>query len=243
MLGIEREVVSPNHSICVGFDVKPAHGLAFPFRALTYHAERPSDRLAFLTLFPIGSSMRANFFCYRDMHDPWLRQLRHFPEQTLQAAMPKLRRVIGEFIVTSPVKIRPADLYVTKGHVQPGVVLVGDAFSTSCPAAGTGTGKVFNDVERLCNIHIPHWLASEGMGAEKIAAFYDDPVKRAYDVHSAAKAYQLRALSIEPGLSWEARRWARFMVRLGIGSLRQARERLSAGPMGRVAAAADSNTV
>ncbi len=33
--------------------------------------------MAYLTLFPIGSdAMRANLFVYRDMHDPWLRQLR-----------------------------------------------------------------------------------------------------------------------------------------------------------------------
>jgi hypothetical protein len=36
------------------------------------------------------------------------------------------------------------------------------------------------------------------MGEEKIAAFYDDAVKKAYDAHSAAKAYYLRSLSIEP---------------------------------------------
>ena len=58
------------------------------------------------------------------------------------------------------------------------MVLIGDAFSTSCPAAGTGTGKVFTDVERLCNVYIPRWFATPGMGAEKIAAFYDDPVRR-----------------------------------------------------------------
>ena len=44
------------------------------------------------------------------------------------------------------------------------------------------------------------------MGADKIAAFYDDPVKRAYDAHSAEKAFHLRALTVEPGLAWAARR-------------------------------------
>ena len=83
--------------------------------------------------------------------------------------MPALRKLTGEAEVVGPVKIRPADLYVTRGHVQPGVVLVGDAFATSCPAAGTGTSKVFTDVERLCNVYIPQWFASEGMGADKIA--------------------------------------------------------------------------
>jgi 2-polyprenyl-6-methoxyphenol hydroxylase-like FAD-dependent oxidoreductase len=77
------------------------------------------------------------------------------PETTLDEAMPNLRRVTGDFEVEGPVKIRPADLYITGGHLQPGVVLVGDAFATSCPAAGTGSGKVFTDVERLCNVDIP----------------------------------------------------------------------------------------
>ena len=75
-------------------------------------------------------------------------------------------------------KIRPVDLYVTKGYRQNGVVLVGDAFSSSCPAAGTGARKALVDVERLCNVHIPQWLATPGMRDSKIASFYADPVKR-----------------------------------------------------------------
>ena len=118
---------------------------------------------------------------------------------------------------------------MTEGHRQPGIVLIGDAFATSCPAAGTGTDKVFTDVERLCNVHIPDWLATDGMDEDKIAAFYDDPVKTACDAWSTAKAFQLRSLSIDNGISWRARRWARFIVRLGEGLLRQVRDRLTAG--------------
>ena len=40
---------------------------ASTFRALTYYPERVADRMAYLTLFPIGSAMRANLFVYRDM--------------------------------------------------------------------------------------------------------------------------------------------------------------------------------
>ena len=217
-LGIARKVISECHSITIGFDVEPTDRPRFDFRALTYFPERASDRMAYLALFPIGSKMRANLFVYRNMHDPWLREMRKTPEPALQALMPGLRRVAGDFAVTSDVKIRPADLYVTEGHRQAGVVLIGDAFATSCPAAGTGTNKVFNDVERLCNVHIPRWLATQGMGAEKIAAFYDDPEKIAGDHFSANKAYYLRALSVETGLVWRAHRWARFLGRLGIDS-------------------------
>ena len=217
-LGITREVVSECHSITIGFDMEPAGRPHFDFRALTYFPERASDRMAYLALFPIGSKMRANLFVYRDMHDPWLREMRKTPEPALHALMRGLRKLTGDFTVTGDVKIRPADLYITKGHRQAGIVLVGDAFATSCPAAGTGTYKVFNDVERLCNVHVPRWLASDGMGAEKIAAFYNDPVRVAGEHFSANKAFYLRALSVETGLVWRAHRWARFLGRLGIDS-------------------------
>ena len=228
-LGIERCVTSECHSIMVGFDFTPVGRSAFDFPALTYYPERSHHRMAYLTLFPIGNVMRANLLVYRRMDDPWFRQLRQTPEQTLLAMMPGLRRITGNFKVTGQIKIRPADLYVSRGHRQPGLVLIGDAFATSCPAAGTGTDKVFTDVERLCNVHIPDWLATDGMDEDKIAAFYDDPVKTACDAWSTAKAYQLRSLSIDNGISWRVRRWARFIARLGEGTLRRVRGRLEAG--------------
>jgi 2-polyprenyl-6-methoxyphenol hydroxylase-like FAD-dependent oxidoreductase len=226
-LGMVRDDLSPSHSVSVGFTLTPVGRSTFDFPALTYYSERPRDRMAYLTLFPIGSTMRANLMTYRDMSDPWLRELRKSPQQALFACMPGLQTLTGDIAVTDFIKIRPADLYVTRGYRQPGVVLVGDAFSTSCPAAGTGVGKVFTDVERLCNVHIPRWLASDGMSEDKIASFYADPIKRACDAHSLAKAYRLRSLSIDPRLSWRARRWGKFVGRLGLGALRRLGERLS----------------
>lgn len=134
--------------------------------------------------------------------------------------MPRLNRLTGECRVVGPVRIRPADLYATEHCRQAGVVLVGDAFGTSCPAAGTGCDKVFTDVERLCNSHIPAWLASGGMGADKIATFYDDPQKQACDASSRAKAWRLRAFSTELGLYWTGQRLARFAVRFASGLTR-----------------------
>jgi 2-polyprenyl-6-methoxyphenol hydroxylase-like FAD-dependent oxidoreductase len=236
-LGIDREVISPSHSVSVGFDMRPVDRPAFAFPALTYYSERTADRFAYLTLFPIGATMRANLMTYRDMQDPWLRQLRQAPEDTLAALMPRLAEVTGPFKVTGDIKIRPADLYVSHGYRQAGIALVGDAFGTSCPAAGTGAHKVFTDVERLCNVHIPRWLASPGMGEDKIAAFYDDPVKQASDAASLAKAYDLRSLSTNSGLPWQARRWFKFFAQSGVGTLRRMRERQTAVAPHRGAAA------
>jgi 2-polyprenyl-6-methoxyphenol hydroxylase-like FAD-dependent oxidoreductase len=237
-LGIEREVTSPCHSISIGFDLKPV-GRSFDFRALTYYTESATDRIAYVTLFPIGAVMRANLFVYRDMDDPWLRQMRHHGEEALFAFLPRLRPLTGDIEVCD-VKIRPVDLYVSKGYRQAGIVLVGDAFGTSCPAAGTGCNKVFTDVERLCNVHIPRWLVTAGMGTDKIAAFYDDEVKIACDRFSADKAYYLRSLSTETALSWRARRGAKYLAHLGKGALRQAGERLSVRSLDRQGAPARS---
>ena len=236
-LGIRRHIISECHSVTLGFNVEPVGRAAFAFPALTYWPKRSTSRMAYLSIFPVNGAMRANLMVYRDMTDPWLPGFRQAPEQAMRALMPGLLHMMGEFKVIGPVKVRPADLCVTEGHIQPGIVLVGDAFSTSCPAAGTGTTKVFTDVERLCNLYIPQWLATDGMDAEKITAFYDDPVKTACDARCLAKAYHLRSLSIDNGLSWRAQRWARFIVRLSQGVLRPIRERLAVGSIPRNLAA------
>lgn len=211
-LGIARKVISACHSISIGFDVVPAGRNSFDFPALTYFSERPSDRIPYITLFPIGPRMRANLFVYRAFDDPWLGELRRSPAETLNAALPRLRRITGPFDIPGEIKIRPVDLYVNGASGLPGLVLVGDAFATSCPAAGTGCDKVFTDVERLCNVYIPQWLASDGMDVNKIAGFYADPIKQACDEWSAAKAFDFRSVSTATSPYWTAQRWARFMA-------------------------------
>jgi 2-polyprenyl-6-methoxyphenol hydroxylase-like FAD-dependent oxidoreductase len=226
-LNIEHEIISANHSVSIGFDIQPADRNSFPFSSLTYYAERASDRMAYITLFPIGTKMRVNLFGYRDLHDPWLRQFRDAPQETLYAMWPRLRKLLGNFTVPDRVQIRPVDLYVTKGFRQNGVVLVGDAFSTACPAAGTGARKVLVDVERLCNVHIPRWLATPGMDEEKIASFYSDPIKHACDALSVRKAHELRSFSIDPSLRWVTLRWAKFLAQWCRGSARALKASLS----------------
>jgi 2-polyprenyl-6-methoxyphenol hydroxylase-like FAD-dependent oxidoreductase len=219
-LGISHQIVSPAHSISIGFDIEPAGRPAFAFSALTYFTERPRDRMAYLTAFPIGAAMRVNLFGYRDLDDPWLKELREAPQDTLFALWPGLRELTGDFTVPGFIKIRPVDLYVSEGHRQDGIVLVGDAFATSCPAAGTGARKVLVDIERLCNVHIPSWLATPGMGDAKIASFYDDPVKQACDALSVRKAFELRSCSIDRGPRWAAQRSAKFAYHFAKGLMR-----------------------
>jgi 2-polyprenyl-6-methoxyphenol hydroxylase-like FAD-dependent oxidoreductase len=216
-LGITRRIESAAHSISIGFDIAPVGRTAFPFPAMTYFQERARERIPYITLFPLRDRMRANLFAYREPDDPWLRTIRRTPVAALDAVLPRFRRIAGDYAIRGEVKVRPADLYVSTGYLQPGLVLVGDAFAATCPVTGTGSDKVFTDVERLCNVYIPQWLASDGMSEAKIAAFYDDPVKRACDAWSMRKAWHFRSVSVGVGPYWLAQRWARFGVSLGRG--------------------------
>jgi hypothetical protein len=68
------------------------------------------------------------------------------------------------------------------------------------------------------------------MDVEKIAGFYNDPEKVACEARCLAKAYHLRSLSIDNGLSWRAQRWARFIARLSQGLWRSMTAKQPAHP-------------
>lgn len=219
-LGISRRVLFPGHSVTFGFDLVLASG-TLPFPSLTHYGERLADRIDYLSLFPVGAATRANLFTFRSPRDPWCAAFRREPKRHLLAAMPGLGSFLGAFEIPGPVEVGVMDLYVVEGHRRDGVVLIGDAFQTSCPAAGTGASRVLSDVDRLL-AHVERWLATPGMGAGKIAAFYDDPLKRAMDAKAARLARYRRALTVDPSLAWEFHRRRVRLRRKVVGWVRQA---------------------
>jgi 2-polyprenyl-6-methoxyphenol hydroxylase-like FAD-dependent oxidoreductase len=227
-LGITRRIVMEKQSLSFGFSIVPAAGTSFPFPALTCYGERIGDGIDYLSLFPIGRLMRGNLFTFLDHRDPWIRELRQAPKAALAAAMPGLTRFLGDYEVVDKVQNWLMDLSVVENHRRDGVVLVGDSFQTSCPAAGTGVSRLLADVDRLCNVHLPRWLATPGMGADKIGQFYDDPVKRASDRRAAQLADYRRSLTVETGLGWEWHRRGLYARRRLLGWVDQASPQLAA---------------
>src|SRR5882724_7005804 len=206
MLGARRDI-SRCHSVSIGFDVEHA---SWPFEALTYFGEDPAQRIAYLTLFPLPSGARANLFVYRELNDPWFRRLRDNPAAVIAESMPNLAQFTGTLRVKGALKIRPVDLVATDNLLQPGVALAGDAFSTACPVSGTGAAKALLDAERLCNIHVPAWLATGGMGVEKIAQYYNDSEKRRSDAHTLRTSVFAKRAALGEGLLWTAFRWGYY---------------------------------
>jgi len=215
-LGMNRRVVFPKQSLTFGFSVR-SHGAAARFPALTYYGEHPRDRIDYLTLVPLGDGLRANLFTFCDHRDGWARAFRDDPKRLLLQVMPGLTTFLPDFDVLGKVQLFMMDLSVVDDHVRDGAVLIGDAFQTSCPAAGTGVSRLLVDVDRLCNVHVPAWLGTPGMGSDKIARFYADPVKRAADARASRAAEFRRALTVETSVRWALRRREMYLRRRTLG--------------------------
>jgi 2-polyprenyl-6-methoxyphenol hydroxylase-like FAD-dependent oxidoreductase len=206
-LGLTKRMISKNHSFAIGFNIVRVDEQSFPFDSLTYHSESLESRVAYLTLFPIRDGMRANFFVYRTTGDEWLARFAKQPEREITGALPRLTQITGTFRVTGRVEMKPVDLYQVEEPARPGLVLVGDAYQSVCPTTGTGLSKVLTDVDVLCNEYIPQWLATPGMGIEKIARYYAHPRKQLCDRTSLRNAVYIRSLSLDPSFPWRLRRF------------------------------------
>ncbi len=229
-LGIRRRMLAERHSVSFGFTIVRKDGAPFDFEALTCYGERTADGIDYLSLFPVPSGMRANLFMFRDPTDPIMRELRREPEASVLRLLPGLWPYLGDFRVTDKVQNWVMDLTVVEGHLQPGIVLIGDAFQTNCPAAGTGVARLLVDVDRLCTEYAPRWLASAGMGNEKISQFYSDPDKVAADERSLKMARFRQALTSRSDIGWDVRRRLHFLRR----SLTHRVDQMHPGWLGRV---------
>lgn len=225
LVGVRRLENSKAHSLSIGFNLAGTCE-SYPFETLTYYGRHVKDRVAYLTLFPIGKTMRANFFVYRQASEPWTKEFRLNPQRILCEMMPEIAAQCGNFAVDGPVAIRPIDLMTSEGHERDGVVLIGDAFCTTCPAPGVGIQRVMTDVDRLCNVYIPQWLQTPGMDAAKITAFYRDEIKVAMDKRGIGSSYYARDITTRDVLLWRMRRLRNGVVRGLLLATRQIRARL-----------------
>lgn len=206
-LGVERQTIgSAPFSFAFGFDIEPARGRAFPFQSLAYYPEGTATRIGYLSLFQIPGAMRANLFTYHDPKHEWVKAFARNPTLELARALPRLSRVIGPFRVSGKVHMCPIDLYRIAPPTLPGVVLIGDAFQSVCPATGSGLSKIFTDVKLLCSRYVPRWLDAPRLEAQAIQQFYEDPEKAATDHDSVSRALYRKQVSLDSSIRFRLHR-------------------------------------
>jgi 2-polyprenyl-6-methoxyphenol hydroxylase-like FAD-dependent oxidoreductase len=204
--GIRRRILREGHSLTFGFNIEPAGHVPFRDSFLVYQRERIEDRIDYFTAFTLGGRTRVNLFTYRDYKEPWTKAFIAEPDTGLRKVLPGLEAALGAYRAFGPVEARPVDLYVSENAAVDGVVAIGDAYQGSCPATGMGMVRLLSDIERLCRFHLPRWLETPGMSAEKIAPFYRDPVKQACDAKALHDSEYRRAVSTETSLRWTMHR-------------------------------------
>jgi 2-polyprenyl-6-methoxyphenol hydroxylase-like FAD-dependent oxidoreductase len=211
-LGIGTEIVSKAHSLCIGFDMTLMNPMRPSHVPLIYYGERIETRVDYLALFQVGDTLRANLFCYHSRTDEWPRAFIEAPDAILDAALPRLRALIGDFTLSGPIEMRENDIRVATDVARDGILAIGDAFQTPCPSAGTGIDRILSDVDALLR-HYPTWTRDSSVAATAIAAYYEDPIKRVFDAECIRIARYRKAVSTELGLRWRLHRTRVFLQR------------------------------
>jgi len=194
-LGIDAKVVSPAHSVTLGFTLQGAHHVP----SAVFQPVKGS-RIGYISLFPIASPAgarltRVNIFSFRALDDAWTRRMSRDPVGGLAEIAPDAAAVLAGLELKGRCELRGTDLYKIRHHQRPGLVLLGDAFHAPCPSSGTGLLRVLYDV-RVLNAQVANWLTTPGMGLDKIARFYNDPAKRWIDKSALQRSLRSRRAAL-----------------------------------------------
>jgi len=203
-LGITVRMVRPAHSVCLGFSVSAGR-----FVPSQVHPVAFGHAVGYVSIFPMPGETRVNIFSYRPISDPWTRRMAHDPQGALAEVSPEAARALEGLPLVRRCELRGIDLYATEGHKRAGEVLNSDSFHAPCPSPGTGMLRILHDIQRLADVYLPGWLATPGMGADKIAQFYDDSAKRKLDARSLGGSLRGREWATNNGFKWRMLRLAR----------------------------------
>ncbi len=177
------------------------------------YGEKAGDGVGHAGLFSLSDAptdrIRVNLFLYEARNSERVRAFRRDPVNALFAALPRLKARLPAVHVDGPVEVRVTELYDITQPQIPGVILIGDARRTSCPATGSGLTRILHDVRDLCLVHVSSWLESPALSPLKLAAFYEDEQRIRRDAVTHRQAMDQRALALNTGLLWRLRRWWR----------------------------------
>lgn len=191
-LGIEREIISHNHSSTFGFDIEPGPNFVLPAASATVRLCR--DGADYMNLFPTAEGgYRANLFTFWPAGDDRQREfLKGDSDAILRRLAPGLHEATGSFSIRKPIECGCVSVLKSTGFRQPGLVLVGDAYGRICPVAGRGINKAIHDVVALTKL-APRWIADDAdIVPELLDSYYLDDERHAYEEWVFEESLSLR---------------------------------------------------
>ena len=229
-LGIERQIISACHSISIGFDLVPVGRAAFDFPALTYFSERPSDRIPYLTLFPVGKpdarqpvrlSRVRRSLAARDApaagRDHECRAAAGCAASPANTALPATSRSGRPISMSAPAIASPASFW-SATPLRPPARSPAPAPTRCSPTSRSSATSISRP-----GLRPKAWTRPRSRPSTTIRS------SRPATPGRSAKAFSFRKVTIENGLYWHAQRWARFLAWFGEGTLRRMRERNQRG--------------
>ena len=182
-----------------------------PVNSQTYHHPMSDGPISYVTLFRLGTAIRANISCQGPVPKSLQRELKQDPLAVLAAQNRLLAQAAPSWRVVSPVLTRKLSV----GRVHPPalsrVVLLGDAAHTVDPTAGTGLTLALLEVELLLESYVSRWLEEDACGPEAIAAFYADSRRQQAAGHAFGGGRYIFALNHDLSLRG---RWRRIRFAL-----------------------------
>jgi 2-polyprenyl-6-methoxyphenol hydroxylase-like FAD-dependent oxidoreductase len=211
-LGLTRRVLSPAHSVSIGLTLEAPAARREALLGLVQPGERLGDGVGYASFFPFGSAVRMNLFLYDAPMSERVARFRSDPMGELFRALPSLAEKLEGARPVSPVQLRIVDLYAVERPARDGVVLVGDARRTSCPASGTGVSRILQDAKLLTATHLPAWFEANRFDAARIAAFYAEPELTALDQDAHKRSMNGRLVATKRSAYWRLRRLAKLAL-------------------------------
>lgn len=218
-LGIDREILSENHSSTFGFDIEPEEGFKLPHHSVSLEIFK--DGVDYMNVFPTpDGGYRANLFTYWPAGS---RRIRDFikgdPTGFIRKIAPKLMHATGRWKVKGKIQCGTVSISKSTGYRQPGVVLVGDAYGRVCPCAGMGVTKALSDILSVQKL-LPDWVGKNlSLTREKISEYYDDPERRAYEDELYNNSMFIRNRLMSKSPEWVLRRMYHKHVPLRVKDL------------------------
>jgi 2-polyprenyl-6-methoxyphenol hydroxylase-like FAD-dependent oxidoreductase len=207
-LGLTRRLLSPAHSVSLGLTLEAPPLRRDALVGLVQAGERLGDGVGYASFFPFGSAVRMNLFLYDAPTSERVARFRHDPLGELARTLPSLADKLESVRPIGPLQLRVTDLYAVESPARDGVVLIGDARRTSCPASGTGVTRVLHDAKLLNATHLPAWFEAGRFDAARIGAFYTEPELTALDRNAHQRSLNGRQAATSRSVYWRVRRLA-----------------------------------